>query len=369
MPRLSAVLSTAAALGLSACLAATLASCGDSTSSSTTAPGSSATSQSSMSALDSFLSGYVTSDGAVLRRDQGNDVVSEGQAYAMLVAEEAGRTDLVKAIWSWTKDHLSVSDGLLAYHADSQGRILDRQPAADADVLTAYALLRYDGPDAATLHSDGRALASAVLRGETTTDSQGRPVLVAGPWAVKDGVVDPSYLMPAVFDELARLTGDSRWKGLAATSLGLVDGVTDHGRTLPPDWARLEGDHLVATGSGGGSGSPQYGPDAQRVPMWFATACQPEPHQLAAAWWTVLQQENRSSATALGLDGSTVDDSGSSVALLAAAASAQAAGDSNGASDLEAGATQSNQGHATYYGSAWLALWPALRDGSLAPCS
>jgi hypothetical protein len=36
---------------------------------------------------DSFLAKYVTSHGRVLRHDQGDDIVSEGQAYGMLIAE------------------------------------------------------------------------------------------------------------------------------------------------------------------------------------------------------------------------------------------------------------------------------------------
>jgi hypothetical protein len=83
----------------------------------------------------------------------------------------------------------------------------------------------------------------------------------------------------------------------------------------------------------------------------------------------LLQQDDRSSASALGLDGSPIDSSPSSVALLAAAATANAAGDDAGASNLESGATQSDRGHATYYGGAWIVLAPAVRDGSLAPCS
>ena len=38
-------------------------------------------------AADRFLAGYVTGDGRVIRRDQGGDIVSEGQAYGMLIAE------------------------------------------------------------------------------------------------------------------------------------------------------------------------------------------------------------------------------------------------------------------------------------------
>jgi hypothetical protein len=71
---------------------------------------------------DAFLSSYVAADGRVQRRDQGNDIVSEGQAYGMLIAELARRDDLVRTIWSWTERHLAGSDGLLAYHASSTGR-------------------------------------------------------------------------------------------------------------------------------------------------------------------------------------------------------------------------------------------------------
>ena len=49
-----------------------------------------------------FIDRYVTSDGRVIRHDQGGDIVSEGQAYGMLIAEIADRPELVRTIWSWT---------------------------------------------------------------------------------------------------------------------------------------------------------------------------------------------------------------------------------------------------------------------------
>ena len=321
------------------------------------------------SPADAFLSTYATSDGRVLRRDQGSDVVSEGQAYGMLVAELAGQPDVARTIWSWTRDHLLTPDGLLAFHADGQGKILDPQPAADADVLAAYALLRYDGPDASSLHTDGHALAAAVLQHETVQDSRGRPVLVAGPWATKDpATVNPSYLMPSVFSELATLTHDHRWSSLATSSVDLVAGLTHDGQLLPADWTRLEGDHLVATGQGGGGGTPQYGPDAQRVPLWFAAGCDPQSRQLAAAWWPVLQQDGRSSANALSVTGDAVDPHASAVALLASAAAARASGDHGGVAALERGAGQTAQGQPSYYGAAWLALAGGLAGGQLTRC-
>jgi endoglucanase len=40
-----------------------------------------------------FLTRYVTADGQVVRRDQGGDTVSEGQAYAMLLTATSGDRD------------------------------------------------------------------------------------------------------------------------------------------------------------------------------------------------------------------------------------------------------------------------------------
>lgn len=320
------------------------------------------------SSAQRFLSGYVESDGRVLRHDQGNDIVSEGQAYGMLIAQQAGQDAVAARIWSWTRAHLQKQDGLLAYHANEQGHILDSQAASDADTLAAYALLRAKGPGASALHAQGHALASAVLAHETFRDARGRLVLAAGPWAVQPRVVDPSYWMPSVFDDLGRMTGDPRWSRLAAESVRLVDQLTQGGRTLPPDWARVQGSRAVATGQGGGGGTPQYGADAQRLPIWFAASCDPRARRLAAAWWSVLQQDNRSAALALSPSGAILDGTPAPLALLASEASAAAAGDTSGAAQLRTGALQSNAGTPTYYGSAWVALADGLRAGTGGGC-
>ena len=67
------------------------------------------------SAGHEFLDDYVESDGRVVRRDEGGDVVSEGQAYGMLIAVAVGDEARFRAIWQWTKTHLRRGDGLLAW--------------------------------------------------------------------------------------------------------------------------------------------------------------------------------------------------------------------------------------------------------------
>lgn len=165
--------STARRLGAGiggAALAFTLAACGGS--------GSTAAQQ-----VSGFLPAYVRPDGQVVRPDQGGDTVSEGQAYGMLLAEATGKDTEFATIWDWTRAHLQLGDGLFAYHASPAGQVTSLQPASDADLLIAWALLRYSGPGAAASHADGRRVASAILAHEVTNGPGGVPVLTAGPWA------------------------------------------------------------------------------------------------------------------------------------------------------------------------------------------
>ncbi|MFL6098709.1 MAG: glycosyl hydrolase family 8 [Actinomycetales bacterium] len=320
-------------------------------------------------AAAAFLSRYVTSDGRVLRHDQGGDIVSEGQAYAMLIAESADRPEQARTIWQWTKAHLRRADGLLAFHASGTGAVLDDSPASDADTLAAYALLRYRGSGQSELHADGAGLARAVLHAETV-DSGGAPVLIAGTWATgPPATVNPSYWMPGVFTALARLTGSEAWRELATTTEALLAQVTDGGRTLPPDWAQLQAGRLTPVAAPDGSAGVRYGLDAARLPLWLASSCDTPARTLAAAWWrNVLSQQDRAAAMALGLNGDPIDSSTNPVPLLAAAAAADAAGDRNRSSALRQRASAQVRAAPTYYGDAWLALDQALQHKTLDPC-
>ena len=325
----------------------------------------------SSAAAARFLARYVTSDGRVIRHDQGGDIVSEGQAYAMLLGEVAGQPALVRTVWAWTSAHLGRPDGLFAWHASGSGQIEDPQSATDADVLIAYALLRYSGSDQAALHRAGRRVAEAVLANESMTLPDGAPLLVAGPWAksVSPPTVDPSYLMPGVFDALARLTGVGRWRSAAGAAVAMIGEVTQNGLQLPPDWAQVSGGRLVPAAKPGVPAGVQYGLDAARVPIWFATACDPRARSLSANWWrNVLGSGKRSGPSALSLTGETINPENSPVALLAGAAAATAAGEESAARSLRARAETLSLRDPTYYGDAWAALGPALLDRAISPC-
>lgn len=55
-------------------------------------------------AAESFLDAYVEPDGRVVRRDEGGDTVSEGQAYALLLAAAIGGDPTFDRVWMWTTE-------------------------------------------------------------------------------------------------------------------------------------------------------------------------------------------------------------------------------------------------------------------------
>ena len=319
-----------------------------------------------------FLAKYAQADGRVVRLDQGGDTVSEGQAYGMLLAEVAGDDAAFGRIWGWTRDHLQLGDGLFAFHANAAGKVVSRQPASDADLLIAWALLRYRGPGAGSWHSDGRRVAAAILAHEVTTGPGGTPVLAAGPWATgRPASLDPSYWSLAALQGIARATGGEQWRRLAAGAVTLTRQLTQDGRTLPPDWAELTAAGVLRPEPAPDGTQPQtqYGLDAQRSVVWFAASCNPQARALAAQWWALLRPGSRGQAIALRPDGSILDGTPSVLPLVASAAAARAAGAGSAAQRLLQRAAAAQRSHPTYYGGAWQALGSdLLSGGSLAAC-
>lgn len=311
-----------------------------------------------LAAAESFLGTYVDPDGRVVRRDQGNDTVSEGQAYGMLIALGADDRARFEQIWEWTRANLQREDHLLSWRW-GEGRVIDPQPASDADVLAAWALLlaaeRFDP----AFRAPGEQLAAAVLAGETV-DAGGRPVLVAGPWARSEEPhrTVPGYFAPAVFASMARLTGDTTWDELAASSRAVTSQLVDGGERLVPDWATVDGDgrseDVGAPRSGAADG--HFGLDAARLYVWLATSCDADDRVIAAATWPFFRQESEwGIGLAYALSGRRLADNQHPVMWVAAAATAGAADapQTNGLFDT---ATDLDRRHPSYYGSAWVAL-------------
>jgi endoglucanase len=309
-------------------------------------------------AAERFLEGYVAPDGRVVRRDQRGDTVSEGQAYAMLVAVGIGDRATFDRVWGWAHDNLQRDDGLLSWRW-AEGAVRDPEPAADADLDTAWALAL-----AARRWPDGgyaeaaRALADAVERLETTTVAD-RRLLLAGPWGIdvpEAGgavVVNPSYAAP-VADAVLAADGIAPTAPTQARRAGNRSMVAElmADRDTPTDWAWVAQSGEVQTADGPtrrGDGS--FGWDAIRVPLQMAASCDPADQQLAADLWPAM------------LYGAGVDRMGDHPArLVGAAAAAAAHGDEQRSASLLAEALRQDGDHPSYYGAALTALGHLLLE-------
>jgi endoglucanase len=306
-----------------------------------------------VAASDAFLDRYVEDDGRVVRRDQGGDTVSEGQAYAMLLAAATRDEDRFAQVWRWTRQHLQRRDGLLAWRW-ARGRVVDREPATDADLDTARALLvasrRFDN---GRYRAAGLRIGRAVLS-SAVSERSGKLVLAAGPWARDSGVINPSYSAPRAFRALGTASRDGRWGALANSSRRIADRLTEEEPHLAPDWARVEAWGVQATGAPGSSEGARHGYDAVRVPLRLAESCSRADRAIAARAWPTLRTDPGRAIRPL--DGSPAPEGESPAALAGSAAAAAAAGDARSRDDLLDRAGALDEQHPTYYGAAVHAL-------------
>jgi endo-1,4-beta-D-glucanase Y len=243
-----------------------------------------------------FLNQYVEGDGRVVRRDEGGDVVSEGQAYGMLIAVAVGDENRFRAIWDWTKSHLRRPDGLLSWRW-ADGRVTDPNSAADADLDAARSLVlagrRFD---AAELGEDGKRLGADILRGETVAVGAPTPppgdvappgqwvvgsgrMVVAGNWATATPfAVDPGYFSPRAERKILHATADPQWTVISRTQR-VIGWQLLGSAALPPDWAIVNDAGHAATDQAAGD------PDTAAARLDQATALQIRyPTYFASAW-------------------------------------------------------------------------------------
>jgi endoglucanase len=313
---------------------------------------------------ESFLSGYVEPDGRVTRRDEGGDTVSEGQAYAMLVAAALNDQQHFTRVWVWTKRNLAREDGLLAWRW-KDGQVVDNASASDADLDAARALViaaAAFGDD--KLKAEGVRLGTAVLDEETVMTGVGR-VLVAGSWASHPPYAyNPGYTSPAASALLADATHDERWAELDSGTRAVTTALLNSA-DLPPDWAQIHPDGRIDAMPGAAGRADEgvhYGYDATRMPIRFAESCHPADVALAARLTPALDRSVGDPAVR-DLDGTPLLNEESVVAAAAKAAALAAAGQNARAASQLLGADHLQQVKPTYYGAAWNALARLMLSG------
>jgi endo-1,4-beta-D-glucanase Y len=230
---------------------------------------------------------YIRDDGRVVDDGQQGISHSEGQGYAMILAEAADDRATFDRVWSWTHSHLQVrEDALLAWKWDPEmDVVVDMNNATDGDLLIAWALLRaarrWEVP---AYHSEAREIAQDIQSHLIVETSNG-PVLLPGVSGfVHDGVVtiNLSYWIFPALTALADLEPDGPWAALKKSGLTLLDVARFGVQELPADWLVMSDPPVP---------SPlfpnRFGFEALRIPLyvnWDGMTSHPALDTLVTFW-------------------------------------------------------------------------------------
>ena len=229
---------------------------------------------------------FVTGDGRVL--DSGNQKVShtEGQGWAMLLAEAFGDRACFDKVWSWTRDTLQRRDNaLFAWKWDpdrDKDRVVDPNDASDGDILIAWALSRGARRWNEPTYAQAARRIVADIRIRLLSPASGRLLLLPGSAGFKsaDGtILNPSYYIFPAFNEFARLLPSPDWARLRRDGLALLADARFGRWGLTPDWIDLKGGGTL----GPASNYPwRFGFDAIRVPLYLVWAGDATTERLAS---------------------------------------------------------------------------------------
>jgi endo-1,4-beta-D-glucanase Y len=217
---------------------------------------------------------FVTSEGRVVDNANGGISHSEGQGYAMLIAERLDDRPTFEAIWRWTQGNLLIrGDGLAAWRWSPQVlHVADHNNASDGDLLIAWALAEAsDRWDVSEYRKSARQIVDA-LAANVVIASRFGPILLPAStgFAGKDQpdtpVVNLSYWIFPAFKRLRAVSDAIDWDALAATGKTLI-GLSRFGpRRLPSDWISL----APVQPEPAYSFPAVFGYDAVRIPLYLA---------------------------------------------------------------------------------------------------
>merc|ERR1711879_256558 len=217
--------------------------------------------------------GFMQAGGAV--SDTGNQSIShsEGQGYAMLLAEAYGDRSGFDQLWRWTQHHLQIRDDyLFAWRWSSEKGVEDKNNATDGDLLIAWALYRAGKRWDDIEYSESALYIVRDIRSRLIRQVGDYQVLIPGEFGFeKEGYwqINLSYWVYPALQELAILDRSSLWQSLIDSGKQLTERSRRGQWKLAPDWIELTADGSVKPAA---DRPPRFGYEAVRVPLYLIWA-------------------------------------------------------------------------------------------------
>ena len=237
---------------------------------------------------NSYTKAFLDDQGRIIDRSAGDRTTSEGQAYALFFALVDNDKAKFSKVLKWTEANLAGGDLTASLPAWEWGRtsagewkIIDDNPASDADLWMAYSLL-----EAGRLWHDpryenlGRLMAARIAKEEVALVPGVGTSLIPGPHGFHPDdqtyVLNPSYIPLPVLAYFAKTMPDGPWGEIIETLPQLFGQQVGHGFAM--DWVEGSPSGLRAVAppaepTAGARESQAAGSyDAVRVYLWLGIA-------------------------------------------------------------------------------------------------
>lgn len=165
---------------------------------------------------------YEGGGGAYIEDINDGDVRTEGQSYGMMISVQMDKKAEFDKIWTWTKQHMSMGNGLFSWKATTSGSA-SGGTAPDGEEYFATALIfashRWgDGADPLNYGAQAKTILNAIAT-TSTVWNQSAKIITFG----NNQYTDPSYWLPAFYQVWACFdtAHASQWTGGVATARSL----------------------------------------------------------------------------------------------------------------------------------------------------
>jgi len=238
------------------------------------------------SAWGAYTSRFVSADGRIIDRTDGDRSTSEGQAYALFHSLVANDRPRFEAILGWTENNLANGDLNVHLPAwlwgkDDAGEwgVIDANPASDADLWIAYALLEAaDLWDVSRYRALGRSVLAQVVEKEIVDVNGLGPLLVPAPYGfqLEDGRwrLNPSYTPLHIVNALAHRGEEGPWHKVTQNTVRLIRKSSRNG--FVPDWVIVDENGKVTEDEVLPAKSSY---EAIRVYLWWGLLDDDSPHK------------------------------------------------------------------------------------------
>ena len=217
-----------------------------------------------VTAYNQWKQTFVSGGNKVIRPENGNDTVSEGIAYGMLIAVNMNDKTLFDALYGFWKTN--SSGGLMTWCLPAGSNSCSAQgggSATDADEDAAFALIQAAKVFGTASYMTDAATIIGQIWAKDIDPTSNLPTGGSNYGSTSSKVTNPSYFAPAYYRAFAAVDSGHAWGTVADKSIAAINALSSSSG-LVPAWCT---NNCTGVGSNGGSNDMIYQYDSHRVPM------------------------------------------------------------------------------------------------------